>query len=370
MKKLLASLLAIVMVLGLAACGGQDTPANDPSADNTPSTSQPADNSGASGDTAAPSTGGKLTVYSPQADADRGPWIKEQAEAALGIEIDFLCATGGDLAERLRAEKNNPQADVIMGLVQTAMYQLKDEELLAQYTPSWADGLPEVYKDPDGYFNSFWQTPIIIGYNPDFVPNPPTSWQDLIKDEYAGLYSIGKTSSQTVRTYIIGMLWPYYDAASGEISEEGWDFLRTLYNNAYSLPTDSDSWALFKDGTLPITLNWFGGAKSKAAAYEAPINYVAPAEGTPVVAEGIAVVAGSKNEEMAQKFVEWWGSPETMAAYANEFGQAPAHPDAITMCNDEIKADAEMFTAQNIDWAVCSEKMDDWFVKIELEIMP
>lgn len=370
MKKLLASLLALVMVLGLAACGSKEPASNNTPADNTPSTNQAPDNTNTPSDTSTPSSGGKLTIYSPQADADRGPWIEENAEKALGIDIDFLCATGGDLSERLRAEKNNPQADVIMGLVQTAMYQLKDEGLLAQYTPSWTAGLPEVYKDADGYFNSFWQTPIIIGYNPDFVSNPPASWQDLIKDEYAGLYSIGKTSSQTVRTYIIGMLWPYYDAASGEISEEGWDFLRTLYSNAYSLPADSDSWALFKDGTLPMTLNWFGGAKSKAAAYEAPISYVTPAEGTPVVAEGIAVVAGSKNEEMARKFVEWWGSPETMAAYANEFGQAPAHPDAIAMCDDEIKADAEMFIAQNIDWAVCSEKMDDWFVKIELEIMP
>lgn len=311
-----------------------------------------------------------LTVYAPQADADRGPWIKEQAEQALGFEVEFLCAAGADLAERLRAEKGNPQADVIMGLVQTAMYQLKGEGLLAQYTPTWAEGLPEVYKDKDGYFYSFWQTPIIIGYNPDYVTSPPASWQDLIKEEYKEQYSIGSTGSQTVRTYIIGMLWPYYDEATGEISEEGWDFLRTLYGNMFSAPADSDAWQLFKEGQLPLTLNWFGGAKSKAAAYEAPIEYVKPDQGTPVVAEGIAVVEGTDQEEMAQAFMEWWGSPETMAAYANEFGQAPAHPDAIALCNDEIKADAEMFIAQDIDWEACAEKMDGWFEKIELEIMP
>lgn len=374
MKRLIAMLLALVLVLGLAACGStaqKEDPAPSTSTTETPAAeteTEAAPEAPAEAET--PASKGTLTIYSPQADADRGPWIEEQAEAALGFDVEFLCATGGDLAERLRAEKNNPQADVIMGLVQTAMYQLEDEGLLAQYTPSWAEGLPEAYKDPNGYFYSFWQTPIIIGYNPDYVTNPPASWLDLIKDEYAGLYAVGKTSSQTVRSYIIGMMWPYYDEATGDISEEGWELLRTFYANAYSLPTDSDSWQLFKDGTLPIVLNWFGGAKNKAAAYEAPIAYVTPAEGTPVVAEGIAVVAGTDQEEMAQAFIEWWGSPENMAAYANEFGQAPAHPDAIAMCDDSVRADAEMFTAQLIDWQVCSRKMDDWFVKIELEIMP
>ena len=173
-----------------------------------------------------------------------------------------------------------------------------------------------------------------------------------------------------MRTYLIGMLWPYYDAATGDISQEGWDFLTKLYANAYAMPTDADAWKVYADGTVPITLNWFGGAKAKSAAYNAPIAYVKPADGTPVVAEGIAEVAGTDQEAMAQAFIEWWGKPETMAAYANQFGQAPAHPDAIALCNDAVKADATMFKAQDIDWEVCSKKMDAWFEKIELEIMP
>lgn len=312
-----------------------------------------------------------LMVYSPQADADRGGWIKEHAQEELGFEVEFLCAAGSDLADRLVAEKSNPQADVIMGLVQTAMYDLKSKDLLEAYTPSWAEGLPEVYQDKDGYFYEFWQTPIVCGYNPDYIEEAPTSWQDLIKEDYTGKYTIGSTGSQTVRSYILGILWPYYDEESGEISEEGWELLRTFYENAYTLPSDdSDSWALYADGTLPITLNWFGGAKSKSAEYEAKIEYVKPEDGTPIVSEGIGIIKGTDQLEMAQQFMDWWGDPETMAAYANEFGQAPAHPDAIALCNDDVKADAEMFVAQEIDWEVAAEKSNEWFEKIELEIMP
>lgn len=368
MKKMVALLLTIIMVFGLVACGSDGKDVTPPDTGNE----SVHDEEGKTEDNEAPTDGVTLTVYTPQADSDRGPWIEEHAEAALGCDVELLCATGGELAERLRAEKANPQADVIMGLVQTAMYQLKDEEMLIPYTPSWAETLPEAYKDPEGYFYSFWQTPIIIGYNPEFITNPPTCWADLAKDEYKGKYVIPNTSSQTSRTYILGLLWPYYDEATDEISEEGWDLLRQIFENMYTLPASSetDLWKLFKDGTLPMTLNWFGGAKNKSAENEAPIEYVTPENGTPVVAEGIGIVAGTDQEELAQQFVEWWGDPDTMAAYANEFGQAPAHPDAIAQCNEEVKADAEMFTAQLIDWGICAKHMDDWFVKIELEIMP
>lgn len=369
-KRTLALLTSSILLL--TGCGNareaadnsNAVPAQESSTEQTDSTARE------SGETE--EAAGKLTIYSPQADTDRGPWISEKIKDDLGIEVNFLCANGGELSERLMAEKANPQADVVLGLVQTAMYQLKGEDILTAYVPSWAEGLPEVYKEKEGYFHSFWQTPIVISYNKDFVSNPPASWQDLIKPEYKELYNIGATSSQTVRTYIVGMLWPYYDAQSGELSEEGWEFLRAAFENARTLPTgsDTDVWALMKSGEMPIQLNWFGGIKAKSELNEIPVGYVTPAEGTPIVAEAIGIVKGSKNEELAKKFVDWWGSAETMAAYAEEFGQAPAHPDAIALCPDVVKTDAEMFKAQEIDWEAVSGHIDAWFEKIELEIMP
>lgn len=371
--------LTSAFVLVMTGCGKKtDTNATtQPTADGQKQTTQAAQTEARS-DAKTPeaeSAGGDgavLTVYSPQADADRGPWISDRVKKDLGIDVEFLTATGGELSERLRAEKQNPQADIILGLVQTAMYQLKNEELLMPYTPSWAEGLPEVYKEKEGYFHSFWQTPIVISYNSDFISesDAPKSWLDLTDPKYKEMYNIGNTSSQTVRTFIIGMLWQYYDAASGDISEDGWNFLRDFFLNARTLPTGSDSWALMKDGTLPLVLSWFGGIQSKCELNEIPVAYVNPDGGTPIVAEAVGIIKGTKNEELAKKFVDWWGSAEVMSDYAAEFGQAPAHPAAIALCPDEVKKDAEMFTAQDIDWEVAAAKLDEWFEKIELEIMP
>lgn len=314
-----------------------------------------------------------IVVYSPQGDELRGTWIKDKAKAELGLDIQFLCAGGGELSDRLVAEKNNPQADVVMGLAQTAMYKLKTEDILDVYEPAWVKGLPEVYRDKDGYFNSFWQTPIVIAYNPEFLSSDkaPKGWEDLNKPEYNGLYGIGATSAQTTRTYLVGMLWQYYDAETGDISQEGWDFLSQVYENAGTLPSsDADIWKAFKDGELPILLWWYGGVVSNCEKNQIPVEYVKPESGTPVVAEAIGLVKGGKSQDGGKKFIDWFGSAEVMAAYAKEFGQAPASSEAIALCPEEVKENATMFTAQNIDWEVAAQNLDKWLEKIELEIMP
>lgn len=318
-------------------------------------------------------TENSLVVYSPQGDEKRGTWIIEKAKAEIGLDIQFLCAGGGELSDRLIAEKNNPQADVIMGMAQNAMYKLKDEDILEQYEPAWVEGLPEVYRGKDGYFNSFWQTPIVLAYNPDYIPaeDAPTSWADLADPRYEGKFGFAATTSQTTRTYLIGLLWDYVDSSTGEVSDEGWNFLKTVYQNAGTMPSNEpDIWKAFKDGTLPIVPWWYGGVVSNCKTNEIPVEFVIPKEGTPVVAEAVGLVKGSSKADDAKKFIDWWGSAETMSAYAAEFGQAPAHPDAIALCPEDISADASKFTAQEIDWEIASEQLDSWLEKIELEIMP
>lgn len=317
--------------------------------------------------------GKKVVVYSPQGDEKRGTWIMNKAKEDIGLDVQFLCAGGGELSDRLIAEKANPQADVVMGIAQLGMYQLKEEEILEQYTPAWTETLPEVYKEKDGYFNSFWQTPIVLAYNPDFVSTEeaPKAWTDLINEEYAGKYALGSTSGQTARVYLAGMLWNYYDEETGEVTEEGWDFLTALYANAATMPAnDADIWKAFKDGELPILPWWHGGVVSNCKENDIPVEFVKPEQGTPVVAEAIGLVKGAQNAEAAKAFIDWFGSAEVMAAYAAEFGQAPALPEAIELCPDDVKEIATMFTAQDMDWESVSANMDSWLEKIELEIMP
>ena len=308
-----------------------------------------------------------ITVYSPQGE-ERAVWITEQAKAA-GHDIEMLSAGGGELFDRLLAEKANPQADVVLGLIDAAMSSLKTEGMFQAHVPTWADGLGEVYKGPDGMVHKFWQTPIVLAYNADSMSaaDAPTSWLDLTKPEYKGKYVIGSTGWQTTKSFLVGVLVRFADD-NGEISDEGWEFMQAFYDNAIVVDSGDAKTAAYVSGEAVIDLNWFGGVGRLAENVGYNAEIVDTEGGSPFISESIAIVAGTDQEAQSEAFVDWFGSPAFMIAYAEEFGQVPVHPDAIAGSPDSVKANATRVSPQAIDWDAVAPKIDAWMQRIELEI--
>lgn len=314
-----------------------------------------------------PALADALTIYSPQS-GERGAWIAEQAKAA-GHDVKLLNAGGGELFDRLLAEKNNPQADVVLGMVDTSMALLKKDGLFQAYTPAWAKDLPAQYRDADGMVFKFWQTPIVLAYYPDKLPasEVPKSWLDLTNEQYAGKYVIGATAWQTTRMYLAGILVRFVDA-DGEVSDEGWNFLSKLYSNAIVVNDADSQIEAFKSGRASIDLNWLGGTFKLAKDLGAEVKVIDTDGGTPVISEGVAIMAGTDQLEQAKAFVDWWGSADVMAAYAAKFGQAPLLPEALARSPATVQENARLVKPQPIDWDAVAPRLDAWLQKIELEI--
>ena len=309
-----------------------------------------------------------LTVYSPQGD-ERAVWITEQAKSA-GHDITMLSAGGGELFDRLLAEKQNPQADVVLGLIDAAMATLKAEGLFQAYEPSWAEGLPTVYRDDaDNMIYKFWQTPVVIAYNADALAadEAPTSWLDLIEPQYAGKFVIGPTSWQTTKTYLVGMLVRFADN-SGEITDEGWEFMAKAYENAIVVDSGDAKTAAFVNGEAVLDLNWFGGVGRQAESVGYNAVMIDTEGGTPFISEGIAIMDDTDQLEEAKAFVDWFGSAEFMSAYATKFGQVPVHPAAIAASPDSVQANSTLVQPQDVDWDAIASKIDGWMQTIEIEI--
>lgn len=111
MKKLLAILLSLAMLACLfAGCAGQEEPApsseapsSEAPSSETPSEDKPEDLSGT------------LVVYSTQTDADHEVFLKIFNEKYPNVKVEFTNDSLGALIARVKAEKENPQADVIFG---------------------------------------------------------------------------------------------------------------------------------------------------------------------------------------------------------------------------------------------------------------
>ena len=111
MKKIFALLLALVMVLSLVACGAkEEAPATE-----APQAAAPEAAPEAPAEKAPEDYTGNLVVYSPH-DADplnAGVALFQAAYPNINVEV--IAAGTGELCQRVVAESENPQGDVLWG---------------------------------------------------------------------------------------------------------------------------------------------------------------------------------------------------------------------------------------------------------------
>lgn len=338
MKKTLALVLALVLTMGLFTV------------------------------TASAEESKSLLIYFPQSRTELGDVVAAMAKEDLGIDLEYLKADGGTCRDKILEEKNNPQADLVLGLAQVMIEPLITADCLIPYTASWTEEMDPMYVGTNGYYSMYWQTPIIIVYNPEFISGDmiPTSWEDLAKPEYKGLFKFGKLTSQTTNVYVAAFLSKYSDE-NGNVSDEGWDTLHAIFDNAGEV--GSIDYNDFVSGKYPIALDWYPNPEVMSATYGFNYEIVLPADGNPMVSEGVAIVKGTKNEELAKEFIEWWGKPEVQAKIATAYGAIPAQPSVIALVDESLAAQANKFpseTIQKVNWGLAGNYYQDWMTELAL----
>ena len=115
MKKLIAMLLALVMVLGLTACGGNETPATTAApAAQAPATEAPATEAPATEAPAAPAADGSVYYlnFKPEQDEAWQKLAKTYTEKT-GVPVTVLTAAAGTYEETLMAEMGKDEAPTL-----------------------------------------------------------------------------------------------------------------------------------------------------------------------------------------------------------------------------------------------------------------
>ena len=92
------------------------------------------------------------------------------------------------LANRLLAEQARPQADVFWSNEPVRTLVLKSRGVLAPYRSPSAKGIPDVLRDPEGYWTGFSARMRVIAYNTKLVPagEAPRSVLDLADPKWKG----------------------------------------------------------------------------------------------------------------------------------------------------------------------------------------
>jgi iron(III) transport system substrate-binding protein len=356
-KKLFLFMMAIMLVASiLAACTG-----NQSQEKNTTTETKKEEKK-------------SLVVYSNSVSDGRGDWLKQKA-AEQGFEIEIIEAGGGDLLNRLVAEKNKPLADVVFGLNQMNFDTLKANDLLVPFEPTWTNEIPEGSSDKENFYHPLVEQRIIMLYNKDVYTEEtaPKDWTDLIENPaFKGKYhvpsSLGGATNQAV---VNGILMRYLDP-NGElgVSEEGWKNIETFFNNGYKTPEGENNSANLASGKVPISFIYSSGLPGIEEEFGFEAGIVSPEVGVPTLVEQVGVINKGKDQDtaVAEEFVNWFGSAELQGAWAEEFGTLPVNEKALEKASDKMKSISEMTTIQDLDYSFISEHINDWVEKIELEI--
>lgn len=128
-----------------------------------------------------------VNVYSARHyDADR--MLYAAFEEATGVAVRVLPANAEQLLERLRAEGDATQADLVVAADAGNLWRIKDAGLLQNVvTPALEAGVPQRLRDPDGAYWGFTKRARVIIYRKDAVqPAQVASYDDLANPRFRG----------------------------------------------------------------------------------------------------------------------------------------------------------------------------------------
>ncbi|MBD7915380.1 extracellular solute-binding protein [Clostridium sp. Sa3CUN1] len=343
-KKILASILAMTFAVSLTACGVNK---ND---DNTPKETEKLEE--------------KVVIYSTHPE-NLLEFVATKFEEETGVEVEFINLKG-ELADRVKAEKENPQADIMYGAASSVFLELKKDDLFESFEPTWANDLDPMFKDKDGTWYGTIQTPVMLCYNTEMLTEDtaPKDWSDLTKEEYKDLLVFRNGLSSSAKAMYASLL---YGFDKENKLDDGFEFMKALDKNTKKyFNSESLQFQAIGRKEAAITFAPLSSIISNRDENNIPLEIVDAESGSLIITDGIAVIKNAPHKNAAEAFLEFAGSPEIQAELANNFNRMPTLSEALE--NSPAWMSENKYKAMDVDWTVLAEKQSTWIQKWDSEI--
>lgn len=311
----------------------------------------------------------KVTVYTALENDQLGPFKASIEKAVPEAEVVWVRDSTGVITARFLAEKDNPRADMVMGLAASSLLMFEKAGLLETYKPAGADALKPAFRDSkepytwtgmDAYLG-------VVCYNTAEAKGVPvpTSWKDLLNPAFKGkIVMPHPASSGTGYLMVAGWL-----QSMGET--EGWKFMDGLHENigAYlhsgSAPCVQ---AARGERTIGLALDMRAASeKSKGA----PMEVVIPKEGVGWEMEASAIVKGNKNMALTKKIADWSTTKEANELYSKTYAIVAAPGVGTKPASYPVNAEAGMIN-NDLGWMADNRErvLAEWSKRYESKAAP
>jgi iron(III) transport system substrate-binding protein len=273
---------------------------------------------------------GALTVYCSVQEEWCRPMMAA-FERATGIRVAMTRKSSGETLTQIRAEAANPRGDVWWGGTGDPHMQAAEENLTVEYRSPRLAELHDwaVRQAEQANFRTVGIYAGALGYSYN-VPElqrrriePPRCWADLIRPEFRGEVQVADpNTSGTAYTMLATIV-----QLMGE--EPAFEYLRALHRNVnqYTRSGAAPARAAATGETL-VGITFLHDAVTQKV-NGAPVELVAPCEGTGYEIGSMSIIRGARNLDNAKRFVDWALSAEAQAigAEARAF-QLPSNRNA------------------------------------------
>ena len=291
MKKTLALLLALIMVLALAA----PTAFADDMEDLV----------------AAAKAEGEVVVYG-SCEEEYLAAACQNFEKLYGIKVSYQRLSTGEVPAKIEEENGNPSADVWFGGTNNPYDGLAAKGFLDNsYVPINASHLSkDLYKDPDGYWYGIYTGLLGFMVNTDELARlgleAPQTWDDLLKPEYQGLIWLSNYNTAGTPKLVANLMIQLKG------HDEGIQYLVDLDKNV-QIYTKSGSGPSKNVGTgecvIGIGFLHDGITQIVDNGYE-NIGLVIPSSGTSFEIGATAIFKGCAHPAAAKLWIEYALSPD------------------------------------------------------------
>ncbi|PIE32097.1 thiamine ABC transporter substrate-binding protein [candidate division KSB3 bacterium] len=269
----------------------------------------------------------------------------------------------GQVLNRVIMEKDNPQADIVVGIDNNYLAKALKYEILEPYTSKNIELIPQdLILDPSFHLTPFEYGFIAFVYDSDALPEPPESLTALT--EPAWKEKIILEDPRTSSPGVAFLLWTI--AAFGE---DGYlDYWEKLKPSILTITKGWDTaYGMFTAGEAPVVLSYATSPAYHVEVEQSTRYLAAPmAEGFYRQIEGMGIVKGAKHRELAEKFIDFMLTEEFQQEIPLTQWVFPVNPNVRLPKSFDYAAKTDRFLSLDPDQI--EQNYDTW-LKAWTELM-
>jgi iron(III) transport system substrate-binding protein len=281
----------------------------------------------------------KLVVYSPHGKEMLTEFENRYEHLHPDVDVQWIDMGSQDVYDRIRTEKENPQADLWWGGPSTMFLRA----------------------EKNGYWYGTFLTPEVIAFNNHLLKkeDAPQDWDNLLDEKWRDKILLRyPLASGTMRGVFSSIIAGSYERTGRP--DDGYAWLLRLDANTKSYTADPTQLYLrLAREEAEVTIWDMPDIVIQVNQNGYPFGYVIPKSGTVVLTEGIAIVKGSKNRDVAGSFYEFVTSKESMILEANKFYRIPTRRD-LDQAALPTWITQEKIAVMDVDWSLVLDREQEW----------